>query len=405
LYLQAKQTVETYLEAENPGEALGKAVRLLDEATTRDPHFVLAYCYIVRAQDLRYFLDLDPTATADFLAEAALKKALELQPDSADVYLAKGDHAFRVHRNYQGAQEELARARPRLPNSLPFFNLSGYIHRRQGHWAEAESDFTTAVKLDPRNPNAVNLLVDTFVLQRDFARAKEAYDRAIAAGLRTPIALIRRAALDFGATGNSTSLRQAMAEAPDVDVGGGETSWKILLALIDHNYDEAYRILEASPRSDFQDVDFSFYFPRPWYEGLIARTQGNSARAERAFNAARTLLEERLKLKPDDPRTLAVVAQIDANLGKKALAMSEAEKAVSLMPVSRDAYDGPLVLQGLAQVYTWSGEHKRALDVLRQLLNMPGYISYGYLKTDPAWDPLRSEREFDQLLASIAPKT
>ena len=84
--------------------------------------------------------------------------------------------------------------------------------------------------------------------------------------------------------------------------------------------------------------------------------------------------------------------------------MHEAQKAVALMPVSKDAYDGPLILQGLAQVYTWTGDHDRALDTLRTLLAMPGYISYGYLKTDPAWHPLRAHPRFQQLLASMASK-
>jgi TolB-like protein len=45
LYLPAKEIVDTYLEAQDPGSSLLKAVRLLDEAIERDPNFVLAYCY------------------------------------------------------------------------------------------------------------------------------------------------------------------------------------------------------------------------------------------------------------------------------------------------------------------------------------------------------------------------
>jgi len=93
-----------------------------------------------------------------------------------------------------------------------------------------------------------------------------------------------------------------------------------------------------------------------------------------------------------------------ANLGNKALALKEAQQAVDLMPVSKDAYDGPLILQGLAQVYTWTGDYDRALDQLQTLLGMPGYISYGYLKTDPAWQPLRAHPRFQQLLASMISK-
>jgi TolB-like protein/Tfp pilus assembly protein PilF len=404
-YLQAKEIVDTYLELPDPGSSFLKAIQLLDEATSRDPNFVLAYCYAARAHNLLYFLDLDPTPQRNLLAEAALENALRLRPNSAEVHMALGDHYFRCHRDYERAQRELAIARSGLPNSVPFFNLSGYINRRQGHWAEAERDFATAVKLDPRNPNAVNFLVDTFVLERRFPEAKLAYDRAIAAGMREPITLIRRAGLDFGETGDPKTLRAALAAAPDVDVGGGETSWRILIAMIDRNYDEARRVLAASPRKDFQDVDFSFYFPRPWYEGLIARSQGDKEKMIAAFTAARGILESRLKTKPEDARTLAVLAQVDANLGKKELALEQAQKAVNLMPVWKDAYDGPLVLQGLAQVCTWIGDHDRALDALQTLLSIPGYISYGYLKTDPAWEPLRKYSRYQQLLASlVSPK-
>ena len=404
LYQQAKEIVDTYLEAPDAEASLRKAVRLLDEATGRDPKFVMAYCYAARAHDLLYFLDLDSTPERNLLAEAAVATALQLRPNSAEAHLAKADHLFRCHRDYEHAQEELAIARPGLPNSVSFFNLSGYINRRQGHWAEAERDFATAVKLDPRNPNAVNLLVDTFVLERRFPEARLAYDQAIAGGMRQPIALIRRAQIDFEETGDPTTLRAALAAAPDVDVGGGETPMRILSALIDRNYKEARRILAASPRDEFQDVDFSFYFPRAWYEALIARSEGDKAKAVAAFTAARALLESRLKTRPDDPRTLAVLAQVDGNLGNKELALQEAQKAVALMPVSKDAYDGPLVLQGLAQVHTWAGDHDYAFDELQTLLGMPGYISYGYLKTDPAWQPLRGHARFQQLLASMISK-
>ncbi|MEY2540968.1 MAG: hypothetical protein QOI22_570, partial [Verrucomicrobiota bacterium] len=160
LYLQAKEIVDAYTQLPDPNASLRSAVRLLDEATGRDPNFVLAYCYVARAHDLLYFFDLDPTPTRDALGERAVATALRLRPDSAEAHLASADHYFRAHRDYDRAQAELARARPGLPNSVPFFFLSGYINRRQGHWAEAENDFATAVKLDPRSQIANNLLVD-----------------------------------------------------------------------------------------------------------------------------------------------------------------------------------------------------------------------------------------------------
>jgi tetratricopeptide (TPR) repeat protein len=137
---------------------------------------------------------------------------------------------------------------------------------------------------------------------------------------------------------------------------------------------------------------------------VIARAKGDSARATAAFSAARAILEQRLAVKPEDPRTLAVLAQVDAGLGRKELAIQEAQHAVDLMPLSKDVYDGALVLEGLAQVYTWSNEPDRAIELLQRLVTMPSYVNYARLKLYPMWNPLRGDPRFEKIVNSLAPK-
>ncbi|MBA3542866.1 MAG: hypothetical protein H0T83_00240 [Chthoniobacterales bacterium] len=174
-------------------------------------------------------------------------------------------------------------------------------------------------------------------------------------------------------------MERALAQAPgEIDVGGGETPVRILRALIRHDY-------------------------AGWYEGFIARAAGDGENSRAAFAVARKILEQRLANKQDDARTLAVLAQVDAGLGQKEAAIAQGRRAVELMPLSRDAYDGMLVLYGLAQVYTWTGEKEKALELVEQLMKMPGYLTYGYLKVDPSWDPLRGDPRFEKLLASLGP--
>ncbi len=375
-------------------------MRLLDEATSRDANFALAYCYSARAHALLYFLDLDPSRGRRLQAQTAVETALKLDPESAEAHLASADYWFRCHRDYGRAQQELTIARPGLPNSIPFLFLSAYLDRRQGRWAEAEKDIARAVELDPRNANAVNLLADTYVLMRRFSDGIGTYDRAISAGLQVPVIFVRKAAIEFAAAGDTMALHKALADAPpDLDVGGGETPLRIMLAMISHDFGAARKALAASPRTDFQEVDFSFYYPRSWYEAIIARAEGDRPRAQLAFARAREILAVRLKEKPDDPRTLAVLAQVDAGLDKKEEAIAEGTRAAELMPMSRDAYDAPLVLQGLAQVYIWTNQKERALNILHSLVTIPGYLTKGYLRVDPAWDPLRGDPGFEALVA------
>jgi TolB-like protein/Tfp pilus assembly protein PilF len=404
LYLRAKQIVDSYLIANDVRAAVLSALQSLDQAIKRDPDFVSAYCYIARANDLLYFFDLDPTPERVLLAEAAVKAALRLHPDSAEAHFTMADFLFRCHRDYDGALRELAIARPGLPNDTAFFILSGYINRRRNNWAQAERDFFDAVALDPRNPNAYNLLADTYNLERRCELAAKVYERVLAAGERTPIVFFRQASALFNGTGDSKALREVLAKNPDMDVGGGQTPVRVLFALIDRNFAEAERVLAASPRKDFQDIDYSFYYPKAWFEAMIARAKGDSAGAAAAFSTARTILEQRLAVKPEDARTIAVLAQVDAGLGHKELAIQEAQHAVDLMPVSKDIYDGTLVLEGLAQVYTWTNEHDQAIDLLQKLVTMPGYTNYARLKLHPMWNPLRGDPRFEKIVTSLAPK-
>jgi len=404
LYLQAKAIVDSYINATDVRAALLQALKSLDEAIQRDPNFVSAYCYAARANDLLFFFDLDPTPDRISLAETAVKAALRLRPDSAEAHFARADYLFRCLRDYDRAMEELAIARPGLPNSTPFFILSGYINRRRNHFHEAERDFSTAFALDPRNPNAYNLLADTYLLQHRFAEAVHVYDNVLAAGEQAPIVRFRRAASMLYRTGDTGPLREILTKYPDMEFAGGQMPFRVWMAILDGNYAEAERVLAASSRQDFQDIDFSFYFPKSWYQAMIVRTKGDSARAMAAFRECREILAQRLIVKPEHARTIAVLAQVDAGLGQKELAVREAQHAIDLMPISKDIYDGALVLEGLAQVYAWSGDRDRAIELVQKLLTMPGYTNYGRLKLHPLWSPLRGDPQFEKIINSLAPK-
>src|SRR6266705_5955794 len=376
----------------------------LEEAIKRDSNFVSAHCYVARANDLLFFFDLDPTPERVSLAEAAVNAALRLRPDSAEAHFARGDYLFRCRRDYERALEELAIARPGLPNSSPFFILSGYINRRCNHFPEAERDFSTAFAIDPRNPNAYNLLADTYVLERRFPEAVHVYDNVLAAGEDVPIVHFRRASSIQSGTADIGPLREVLKKFPEMEFAGGQTPARCWIAMLDRDYAKAEKFLADSPRKDFQDIDFSFYFPKSWFQAMIAREKGDSVKATAAFRECREILAQRLVVKPEHARTIAVLAQVDAGLGEKDLAIREAQHAIDLMPISKDIYDSALVLEGLAQVYTWSGDRDHAIELVQKLLTMPGYTNYGRLQLHPLWAPLRGDPRFEKIVNSLAPK-
>jgi hypothetical protein len=68
------------------------------------------------------------------------------------------------------------------------------------------------------------------------------------------------------------------------------------------------------------------------------------------------------------------------------------------MPITRDAYDGTYIQHQLVRIYLLVGEHEKALDRLEPLLKMPYYLSPGWLRIDPAFEPLRSNPRFKRLI-------
>jgi hypothetical protein len=53
----------------------------------------------------------------------------------------------------------------------------------------------------------------------------------------------------------------------------------------------------------------------------------------------------------------------------------------------------------LARIYILVGETEKALDALEPLLRIPYYLSPGWLKIDPTFNPLRGKPRFERLIA------
>jgi tetratricopeptide (TPR) repeat protein len=107
---------------------------------------------------------------------------------------------------------------------------------------------------------------------------------------------------------------------------------------------------------------------------------------------------------PDYAAALCALGVVDAALGNKEDAIREGERAVELMPATKSAIDGAMLIQYLAVIYAWSGEKDRAIERLAAAANLPGsHITYGHLRLSPLWDPLRGDPRFDKIVASVTP--
>jgi tetratricopeptide (TPR) repeat protein len=131
-----------------------------------------------------------------------------------------------------------------------------------------------------------------------------------------------------------------------------------------------------------------------------SRQRGELTRARGYSDSARRALEAQLQRHPENAWRRSGLGLAYAGLGRREDAMREARRAVELMPLSKDATDGPEVYFGLALVAVLVGDHETAIDQLELLLSVPSSVSVPWLRVAPTWDPLRSNPRFKRLLQS-----
>ena len=162
---------------------------------------------------------------------------------------------------------------------------------------------------------------------------------------------------------------------------------------------------EALLASDEGRLGFdAVHFPRAFVEGVIARMANDEQKAQLAFTAARAQQEKIVQAEPDYGPALCVLGVIDAALGRKDKALREGRRAVELLPVEKDSFNGALMIHYLAMIAAWVGEKDLAFEQLALSARTPNGATYGELELDPFWDPLRGDPRFEKIVASLAPK-
>jgi len=139
--------------------------------------------------------------------------------------------------------------------------------------------------------------------------------------------------------------------------------------------------------------------------GFARKALRDDAGARAAFEKARGAVEEQLKRSSDVADLHIQLAKVLAQLNQRDAAMAEARRASELQPESKDAFGGPEITEGVAQVYAILGENGPAIEILDELLSRPSNVTVQGLKINPTWDALRNDPGFQALLSKYAGKT
>jgi TolB-like protein/Tfp pilus assembly protein PilF len=403
LYTRAKNLLLIGLSSTMKANLL-EAADLLNQAVARDPSFFRAHCQLAYAHDALYFLGFDHTAARLALAEAAVQAASRLRPDAGETHLARAQNLYWGYLDYDGALAEVEVAHQTLPNDSRIFELKGLIERRQGRWEESTRNLERAIDLDPRNFFTLQQIAISYGVLRRYDEQKSVLGRALTIEPNDVDTKVALASIEFHSKADTRPLHQTIDSVRATNpaaVPSIADAW-LSCALAERDVAAAKNALNAF--GDIPLTDYAVHLNRPLIEGVIARMTKDEGKARAAFAAARTEQEKAAQAQPNYGPALCAMGLIDAGLGRKEEALREGRRAVELLPVEKDAINGPLMIQYLAMIAAWVGDKNLACEQLAIAVHPPSTVSYGQLKLLPPWDPLRGDPRFEKIVASLAPK-
>ena len=371
---------------------LREAIRYFEQAVALDSSFVAAWAALSAAGSYLYSNATPSPAVAD-RARSAADRALALDPQNPLGYGALGSYHRLVTGDHARAVEQYTKGLALAPNDVELLRTLGLSEQGLGRWEPTVEHFRRARTLDPRSATVADALGGALLWLRRYDEAAEATDAALALQ-PSNLSMVENRAMIYLARGDLAGARNFLAQPRSgVDlptfVAYVATYWDLYWAL---DADQRALVKRLTPASFDGDAG-------SWGLALagVYEVESDRGRAAAYGDSARVAFEQQLYAAPENPQLHVLLAVALAYAGRKDAAIREGERASALD--SNPSQSGSYIQHQLARVYILTGDQEKALDLLETLLRRPYYLSPGWLRIDPTFDPLRSNPRFQRLVA------
>jgi tetratricopeptide (TPR) repeat protein len=298
--------------------------------------------------------------------------------------------------DFHRALDEFVRAQRLAPGNADLLTETARAEEALGRWDAAVEHLSQAERLNPRSVWTQRRLSQALLLLRRYPEAREAVDRGLSL-VPTDLILIEYKAISFLGDGDLPGARAVLQATPK------EVERNALVAHV-ANYQDLVWVLDEGQREILVSLQPSAFDEDRGVWGLcLAQAYAlkrDAANVRSHAEEARKAFEEQLRENPQDNQRHVLLGLALAYLGRKEEAIQQGERAVGLVPVTKDAYFGPYYAHQLARIYILVHEPEKALDRLEPLLKIPYWLSPRWLSIDPTFDPLRKNPRFQKLVAS-----
>jgi TolB-like protein/predicted Ser/Thr protein kinase len=374
--------------------SLRSAITYYEQAVALDSTFALAWAQLARAH-ASYYYNVTPNPISADAAKRAAERAIALAPDRPESQLAIGNYQGLVRGDNAKSLAAFEAGLKPAPDNADLLTAAALAEQSLGRWDAAVKHLERAWTLDPRSATTARRLSQSLLRLRRYPEAQAAADRGLAVAPDN-LDLLENKAMVYLARGDLPGARGVVHSAP------AEVEPTALVATFANYWDLSW-VLDDAQQQLLLRLGPSVYDDDRGTWGIVRATtyylRGDRAKARVYADSARLGFEETLKATPDDAQRRVFLGLALAFLGRRAEAMKEGERAVALGPTARDGYLGPYVQHQLARIYVVVGEPDKALDQLEALLRTPYFLSPGWLRIDPNFEPLRGNPRFQKLVA------
>lgn len=376
-YLTALGYMQRY---DKPGN-LDLAIQALQNSVQTDPRFALGYAQLGEAYRLKNRVDQNPNWLAE--AQANCKKAAELDNRIPAVHVTLA----RIHDllgHHDLALQEFQQALDIDPHYAAALSGLAHAYENSGRTADAEAAYQKAAALRPDSWDAYDELGNFYDRHGKFEQAYQQYRHALQL---TPdnaqvYGNLGASYLNSGDPKLQGDAEQALKKSIELSPSYPPYANLGNLYIIEQRYAES--AAETEKALKLNDHDYAVWSNLVLaYEWLNEKEKADAARQREV-----TLLEQAVKMKPQDAEAQAALAALNAHYGLTSQAESRIQTAMALAP------DDPSVLADVAEAYELLGQRDRAISAMQKAIQKG--FALDQAKGDPELKGLVSDPKFHQ---------
>ena len=146
------------------------------------------------------------------------------------------------------------------------------------------------------------------------------------------------------------------------------------VCFFERKFDDALNVLWRSPLENLHGQT-STPLPKSFLAAQVYRLIPHAEKAQTEYQNALSIAQRALEESPQDSARHALIGLIYAGLGRKEDAIREGNRALELLPESKDAIDAPVLMVAMARIYTITGESEKAIDLLQHSMQTPAGLN------------------------------